>query len=223
MEERIRERYMKYQEEQEIRLKVTFEGFDSDYSFNGDSYERNDICETFRIEYSIDDERRDFGHNTIDGDCRYINLMIAEVCVDVVDSGDSPSIEMNLDADLCSPMLMELSAKLMELSAKLDENNYAGYSGKPFIFVNWIYVHESYQNIGLGTHIIKQLPTLISRHIDKHIGCIFWPNQPETYEREENLSNEELEKINRWSETIADGYYELDERLRVYYKEMGEE
>ena len=28
MEERIRERYMKYQEEQEIRLEVTFEGFD---------------------------------------------------------------------------------------------------------------------------------------------------------------------------------------------------
>lgn len=168
------------------------------------------------IKYKYVLERRGFGHNTIDGDCRYINLMIAEVCVDVVDSGDSLSIEMNLDADLCSPMLMELSAKL-------DENNYAGYSGKPFIFVNWIYVHESYQNIGLGTHIIKQLPALISRHIDKHIGCIFWPNQPETYEREEKLSNEELEKINRWSETIADGYYKLDERLRVYYKEMGEE
>ncbi|WP_173431946.1 hypothetical protein [Sharpea azabuensis] len=84
----------------------------------------------------------------------------------MVNSGDSLSIEMNLDADLCSPMLMELSAKL-------DENNYAGHSGKPFIFVNWIYVHESYQNIVFGTHIIKQLPTLISRHIDKHIGCIF--------------------------------------------------
>ena len=191
MEERIRERYMKYQEEQEIRLEVTFEGFDSDYS--------------------IDDERRDFGHNTIDGGCRYINLMIAAVGVDVVDSGDSLSIEMNLDADVCSPMLMELSAKL-------DENNYAEYSGKPFIFVNWLYVHEGYQNIGLGTHIIKQLPTLISTHIDKPIGCIFWPNQPETYEREEKFSNEELEKINRWSETIADGYYKLDERLRVYYR-----
>ena len=216
MEERIRERYRKYQEEQEIRLKVTFDGFDSDYSFDGVPYARDPIFEPFRINYSIDDERRDFGHNTIDGDCRYINLMIAEVCVDVVDSGDSPSIEMNLDADLCSPMLMELSTKL-------DENNYAGYSGKPFIFVNWLYVHEGYQNIGLGTHIIKQLPTLISTHIDKPIGCIFWPNQPETYEREENLSNEELEKINRWSEPIADGYYELDERLRVYYKEMGEE
>ena len=211
MEERIRERYRKYQEEQEIRLKVTFKGFDSDYSFNGDSYERNDICETFVIKYSIYDERRDFGHNTIDGGCRYINLMIAEVCVDVVDSGDSLSIEMDLDADLCSPMLMELSAKL-------DENNYAEYSGKPFIFVNWLYVHEGYQNIGLGTHIIKQLPTLISTHIDKPIGCIFWPNQPETYEREEKFSNEELEKINRWSETIADGYYKLDERLRVYYR-----
>ena len=216
MEERIRERYRKYQEEQEIRLKVTFDGFDSDYSFDGVPYARDPIFEPFRINYSIDDERRDFGHNTIDGDCRYINLMIAEVCVDVVDSGDSPSIEMNLDADLCSPMLMELSTKL-------DENNYAGYSGKPFIFVNWLYVHEGYQNIGLGKHIIKQLPTLISTHIDKPIGCIFWPNQPETYEREENLSNEELEKINRWSEPIADGYYELDERLRVYYKEMGEE
>ena len=216
MEERIRERYRKYQEEQKIRLKVTFDGFDSDYSFDGDPYECDDICETFRINYSIDDERRDFGHNTIDGGCRYINLMIAAVGVDVVDSGDSLSIEMNLDADVCSPMLMELSAKL-------DENNYAGYSGKPFIFVNWLYVHEGYQNIGLGTHIIKQLPTLISTHIDKPIGCIFWPNQPETYEREEKLSNEELEKINRWSETIADGYYELDERLRVYYKEMGEE
>ena len=137
--------------------------------------------------------------------------MIAAVGVDVVDSGDSLSIEMNLDADVCSPMLMELSAKL-------DENNYAGYSGKPFIFVNWLYVHEGYQNIGVGTHIIKQLPTLISTHIDKPIGCIFWPNQPETYEREEKLSNEELEKINRWSETIADGYYKLDERLRVYYR-----
>ena len=216
MEERIRERYRKYQEEQKIRLKVTFDGFDSDYSFDGDPYECDDICETFRINYSIDDERRDFGHNTIDGGCRYINLMIAAVGVDVVDSGDSLSIEMNLDADVCSPMLMELSAKL-------DENNYAGYSGKPFIFVNWLYVHEGYQNIGVGTHIIKQLPTLISTHIDKPIGCIFWPNQPETYEREEKLSNEELEKINRWSETIADGYYELDERLRVYYKEMGEE
>ena len=216
MEERIRERYRKYQEEQEIRLKVTFKGFDSDYSFDGVPYARDRICEPFRIKYSIEDERRDFGHNTIDGYCRYINLMIAAVGVDVVDSGDSLSIEMNLDADVCSPMLMELSAKL-------DENNYAEYSGKPFIFVNWIYVHESYQNIGLGTHIIKQLPTLISRHIDKHIGCIFWPNQPETYEREEKLSNEELEKINRWSETIADGYYKLDERLRVYYKEMGEE
>ena len=211
MEERIRERYRKYQEEQKIRLKVTFDGFDSDYSFDGDPYECDDICETFRINYSIDDERRDFGHNTIDGGCRYINLMIAAVGVDVVDSGDSLSIEMNLDADVCSPMLMELSAKL-------DENNYAGYSGKPFIFVNWLYVHEGYQNIGLGTHIIKQLPTLISTHIDKPIGCIFWPNQPETYEREEKLSNEELEKINRWSETIADGYYKLDERLRVYYR-----
>ena len=216
MEERIRERYRKYQEEQKIRLKVTFDGFDSDYSFDGDPYECDDICETFRINYSIDDERRDFGHNTIDGGCRYINLMIAAVGVDVVDSGDSLSIEMNLDADVCSPMLMELSAKL-------DENNYAGYSGKPFIFVNWLYVHEGYQNIGVGTHIIKQLPTLISTHIDKPIGCIFWPNQPETYEREEKLSNEELEKINRWSETIADGYYKLDERLRVYYKEMEEE
>ena len=205
MEERIRERYRKYQEEQKIRLKVTFDGFDSDYSFDGDPYECDDICETFRINYSIDDERRDFGHNTIDGGCRYINLMIAAVGVDVVDSGDSLSIEMNLDADVCSPMLMELSAKL-------DENNYAGYSGKPFIFVNWLYVHE-------GTHIIKQLPTLISTHIDKPIGCIFWPNQPETYEREEKLSNEELEKINRWSETIADGYYKLDERLRVYYRD----
>ena len=203
---------MKYQEEQEIRLEVTFEGFDSDYSFDGDPYECDDICETFRINYSIDDERRDFGHNTIDGGCRYINLMIAAVGVDVVDSGDSLSIEMNLDADVCSPMLMELSAKL-------DENNYAGYSGKPFIFVNWLYVHEGYQNIGVGTHIIKQLPTLISTHIDKPIGCIFWPNQPETYEREEKLSNEELEKINRWSETIADGYYKLDERLRVYYRD----
>ena len=212
MEERIRERYRKYQEEQKIRLKVTFDGFDSDYSFDGDPYECDDICETFRINYSIDDERRDFGHNTIDGDCRYINLMIAAVGVDVVDSGDSLSIEMNLDADVCSPMLMELSAKL-------DENNYAGYSGKPFIFVNWLYVHEGYQNIGVGTHIIKQLPTLISTHIDKPIGCIFWPNQPETYEREEKLSNEELEKINRWSETIADGYYKLDERLRVYYRD----
>ena len=212
MEERIRERYMKYQEEQKIRLKVTFDGFDSDYSFDGDPYECDDICETFRINYSIDDERRDFGHNTIDGGCRYINLMIAAVGVDVVDSGDSLSIEMNLDADVCSPMLMELSAKL-------DENNYAGYSGKPFIFVNWLYVHEGYQNIGVGTHIIKQLPTLISTHIDKPIGCIFWPNQPETYEREEKLSNEELEKINRWSETIADGYYKLDERLRVYYRD----
>ncbi|SFD44471.1 hypothetical protein SAMN04487835_101116 [Sharpea azabuensis] len=212
MEERIRERYRKYQEEQKIRLKVTFDGFDSDYSFDGDPYECDDICETFRINYSIDDERRDFGHNTIDGGCRYINLMIAEVGVDVVDSGDSLSIEMNLNADLCSPMLMELSAKL-------DENNYAGYSGKPFIFVNWLYVHEGYQNIGVGTHIIKQLPTLISTHIDKPIGCIFWPNQPETYEREEKLSNEELEKINRWSETIADGYYKLDERLRVYYRD----
>ena len=211
MEERIRERYRKYQEEQKIRLKVTFDGFDSDYSFDGDPYECDDICETFRINYSIDDERRDFGHNTIDGGCRYINLMIAAVGVDVVDSGDSLSIEMNLDADVCSPMLMELSAKL-------DENNYAEYSGKPFIFVNWLYVHEGYQNIGLGTHIIKQLPTLISTHIDKPIGCIFWPNQPETYEREEKLSNEELEKINRWSETIADGYYKLDERLRVYYR-----
>lgn len=211
MEERIRERYRKYQEEQKIRLKVTFDGFDSDYSFDGDPYECDDICETFRINYSIDDERRDFGHNTIDGGCRYINLMIAAVGVDVVDSGDSLSIEMNLDADVCSPMLMELSAKL-------DENNYAGYSGKPFIFVNWLYVHEGYQNIGVGTHIIKQLPTLISTHIDKPIGCIFWPNQPETYEREEKLSNEELEKINRWSETIADGYYKLDERLRVYYR-----
>ena len=203
---------MKYQEEQKIRLKVTFDGFDSDYSFDGDPYECDDICETFRINYSIDDERRDFGHNTIDGGCRYINLMIAAVGVDVVDSGDSLSIEMNLDADVCSPMLMELSAKL-------DENNYAGYSGKPFIFVNWLYVHEGYQNIGVGTHIIKQLPTLISTHIDKPIGCIFWPNQPETYEREEKLSNEELEKINRWSETIADGYYKLDERLRVYYRD----
>ena len=212
MEERIRERYRKYQEEQKIRLKVTFDGFDSDYSFDGDPYECDDICETFRIEYLIDDERRDFGHNTIDGGCRYINLMIAAVGVDVVDSGDSLSIEMNLDADVCSPMLMELSAKL-------DENNYAGYSGKPFIFVNWLYVHEGYQNIGVGTHIIKQLPTLISTHIDKPIGCIFWPNQPETYEREEKLSNEELEKINRWSETIADGYYKLDERLRVYYRD----
>ncbi|WP_164121773.1 hypothetical protein [Sharpea azabuensis] len=212
MEERIRERYRKYQEEQKIRLKVTFDGFDSDYSFDGDPYECDDICETFRINYSIDDERRDFGHNTIDGGCRYINLMIAAVGVDVVDSGDSLSIEMNLDADVCSPMLMELSAKL-------DENNYAGYSGKPFIFVNWLYVHEGYQNIGVGTHIIKQLPTLISTHIDKPIGCIFWPNQPETYEREEKLSNEELEKINRWSETIADGYYKLDERLRVYYRD----
>ena len=202
---------MKYQEEQEIRLEVTFEGFDSDYSFDGDPYERDDICETFVIKYSIYDERRDFGHNTIDGGCRYINLMIAAVGVDVVDSGDSLSIEMNLDADVCSPMLMELSAKL-------DENNYAEYSGKPFIFVNWLYVHEGYQNIGLGTHIIKQLPTLISTHIDKPIGCIFWPNQPETYEREEKFSNEELEKINRWSETIADGYYKLDERLRVYYR-----
>ena len=211
MEERIRERYMKYQEEQEIRLEVTFEGFDSDYSFDGVPYARDDIYEPFRINYSIDDERRDFGHNTIDGGCRYINLMIAAVGVDVVDSGDSLSIEMNLDADVCSPMLMELSAKL-------DENNYAEYSGKPFIFVNWLYVHEGYQNIGLGTHIIKQLPTLISTHIDKPIGCIFWPNQPETYEREEKLSNEELEKINRWSETIADGYYKLDERLRVYYR-----
>ena len=217
MEERIRERYRKYQEEQKIRLKVTFDGFDSDYSFDGDPYECDDICETFRINYSIDDERRDFGHNTIDGGCRYINLMIAAVGVDVVDSGDSLSIEMNLDADVCSPMLMELSAKL-------DENNYAGYSGKPFIFVNWLYVHEGYQNIGLGTHIIKQLPTLISTHIDKPIGYIFWPNQPETFEgEEEKLSNEELEKINRWSETIADGYYKLDERLRVYYKEMEEE
>ena len=212
MEERIRERYRKYQEEQKIRLKVTFDGFDSDYSFDGDPYECDDICETFRINYSIDDERRDFGHNTIDGGCRYINLMIAAVGVDVVDSGDSLSIEMNLDADVCSPMLMELSAKL-------DENNYAGYSGKPFIFVNWLYVHEGYQNIGVGTQIIKQLPTLISTHIDKPIGCIFWPNQPETYEREEKLSNEELEKINRWSETIADGYYKLDERLRVYYRD----
>lgn len=212
MEERIRERYRKYQEEQEIRLKVTFKGFDSVYSFDGDSYERNHIFEPFVIKYSIDDVRRDFGHNTIDGDCRYINLKIAEVCADVVDSGDSLSIEMNLDADVCSPMLMELSAKL-------NENNYAGYSGKPFIFVNWLYVHESYQNIGVGTHIIKQLPTLISRHIDKQIGCIFWPNQPETYEMEEKLSNEELEKINRWSETIADGYYKLDERLRVYYRD----
>ncbi|MGF0144924.1 hypothetical protein [Sharpea azabuensis] len=138
--------------------------------------------------------------------------MIAAVGVAVVDSGDSLSIEMNLDADVCSPMLMELSAKL-------DENNYAGYSGKPFIFVNWIYVHEGYQNIGLGTHIIKQLQTLISTHIDKPIGYIFWPNQPETFEGvEEKLSNEELEKINRWSETIADGYYKLDERLRVYYR-----
>ena len=213
MEERIRERYRKYQEEQKIRLKVTFDGFDSDYSFDGDPYECDDICETFRINYSIDDERRDFGHNTIDGGCRYINLMIAAVGVDVVDSGDSLSIEMNLDADVCSPMLMELSAKL-------DENNYAGYSGKPFIFVNWLYVHEGYQNIGLGTHIIKQLPTLISTHIDKPIGYIFWPNQPETFEgEEEKLSNEELEKINRWSETIADGYYKLDERLRVYYRD----
>ena len=212
MEERIRERYRKYQEEQKIRLKVTFDGFDSDYSFDGDPYECDDICETFRINYSIDDERRDFGHNTIDGGCRYINLKIAELCAAVIDSGDSLSIEMNLDADLCSPMLMELSAKL-------DENNYAGYSGKPFIFVNWLYVHEGYQNIGVGTHIIKQLPTLISTHIDKPIGCIFWPNQPETYEREEKLSNEELEKINRWSETIADGYYKLDERLRVYYRD----
>lgn len=211
MEERIRERYMKYQEEQEIRLEVTFEGFDSDYSFDGDPYERDDICETFVIKYSIYDERRDFGHNTIDPYCRYINLKIAELCAAVIDSGDSLSIEMNLDADLCSPMLMELSAKL-------DEKNYAEYSGKPFIFVNWLYVHEGYQNIGLGTHIIKQLPTLISTHIDKPIGCIFWPNQPETYEREEKLSNEELEKINRWSETIADGYYKLDERLRVYYR-----
>ena len=164
MEDRIRERYMKYQEEQKIRLKVTFDGFDSDYSFDGDPYECDDICETFRINYSIDDERRDFGHNTIDGGCRYINLMIAAVGVDVVDSGDSLSIEMNLDADVCSPMLMELSAKL-------DENNYAGYSGKPFIFVNWLYVHEGYQNIGVGTHIIKQLPTLISTHIDKPIGA----------------------------------------------------
>ncbi len=56
MEERIRERYMKYQEEQEIRLEVTFEGFDSDYSFDGDPYERDDICETFVIKYSIYDD-----------------------------------------------------------------------------------------------------------------------------------------------------------------------
>lgn len=47
---------MKYQEEQEIRLEVTFEGFDSDYSFDGDPYERDDICETFVIKYSIYDD-----------------------------------------------------------------------------------------------------------------------------------------------------------------------
>ncbi|MGF0144923.1 hypothetical protein [Sharpea azabuensis] len=56
MEERIRERYMKYQEEQEIRLEVTFEGFDSDYSFDGVPYARDDIYEPFRIKYSIEEE-----------------------------------------------------------------------------------------------------------------------------------------------------------------------